>query len=673
MSRVANAGREWVRRNAPVLALCSFAFVAALLVHRGLFPYLSGDHDEPVYRYQAQMLLDGHVTLPAATHGYFFRPWLTGQVGDRLVVAFSPGWPAMLAAGQALAGSMLVSVGLAAAGAALACFGFATEVLGDRRRALLAAAIFAGSPFFLVLAGTFLNYVVASALELAAGWALLRGLRLGSARLLVLAGAFAGLAFLTRPYDILLFAVPFGGYLLWEHRASLRQLARRLVPMVSGALPFVALMLVYNAAVCGSPLRFPTTAQNGGRAGFFFGDMALAADTAEVPYYPSVAIESLWKNSRTVPSWVLGGAITLVLSAAGAAALLRSRRAVGWLLVAMVLVFPLGYLFWWASYLTTKGATAGLGPHYYLPMVPPLAILAAVALAEMWRRRKAMTTALVSTGLVLTVVAAIPKVDEKIDGARSSRAYLRSVEREVERHGGGPSIVVLEQDPSPYVMDPFPYLANRPDLTGDTLYATYRGADTIDLVRDHPDRTVLRLVHRLEGFQALDDVAITAKPATFVAGDEVRAHVRITNVTGAPTVVAYVAVGLHAERWVLDTDSSPGAVYDVTWRISASGASFDGPRADPLAPSGPTRALDALGHRGVLRIGAAFADSADALVAGGAAHSERRYPFRTVEPGSGSGPPTVEVLLADEEWQRFTGPDGGWLPVAVSDVLTAGW
>ena len=35
------------------------AFVAAIAIQRNVFPFYSGDHDEPVYRFQAEMLRDG--------------------------------------------------------------------------------------------------------------------------------------------------------------------------------------------------------------------------------------------------------------------------------------------------------------------------------------------------------------------------------------------------------------------------------------------------------------------------------------------------------------------------------------------------------------------------------------------------------------------------------------
>src|SRR5689334_9271829 len=121
-----------------VAALAVLAFIAAIAVQRNVYPFYSGDHDEPVYRYQAQMLADGHISIPLAQNE-FFRPWLSGPHDDHLVMAFTPGWPAALMVADVATGSMLVALGAAAALLVVAGYWFARELLGSRSRAALAA------------------------------------------------------------------------------------------------------------------------------------------------------------------------------------------------------------------------------------------------------------------------------------------------------------------------------------------------------------------------------------------------------------------------------------------------------------------------------------------------------------------------------------------------------
>lgn len=654
---VAARRRSWLRRHRAVLLLAAVAFVASLLVHQRLLPHYSGDHDEPVYRFQAEMLLDGKLTLSAAEQQHFFRPWLSGQVGDRIVMAFSPGWPAVLALSRLLTGSMLTAVALSAAGAAVACYLFAEELLGDRRVALVAAWVLALSPMFLLLGGTYLNYTFALGLELSTGWMLLRGLRTGRRSWLVGAGVAAGCTLLTRPYDALLVAVLLGAHALWTGRRALPAAFRRLAWVAAGGLPFVAATLVYNAAVCGAPLEFPTTAQSGGHANFFFGYRSIAADMPGYDYSPARALDSLWKNVHTTPTWILGGIVTFGLAAFGLLTVWRKRRDAAALLAGMTVLFPLAYLLWWASLLTVSGALHGLGPHYYFPMFPPLAILAGAAAVELWSRRRALLVAGAAVGLVLTVVSAIPTVDDKLDQARTKGDHAEQVERALDAAGSGDKIAILERQPYPYVMSKWAYLANSPDLHGDVLYAADRGADSVDLVDRFPHRQVVRLVRQFSPGDDISRPALVAKPVTSVRGRELGLQVRAPKPAEPPRyVVAYVRQAGRSARLLLDP-ATPGRDYRVTWRISADGTVTTPDDDDDVA----FRLLDGGGR---VSFGLTFSDSP---VLFWATRTERRYDYRF--PGVGDHR-TVEVLLADEEWYRFP---TGWLPLDLSKSFRADW
>ena len=107
-------------------AIAVIAFVAAIAIQRNVFPFYSGDHDEPVYRFQAEMLRMGEINIPLAQN-QFFRPWLSGPAHGHLVMAFQPGWPSLLMVADVLTGSMLVALGTAAALATFAAFAFAAS------------------------------------------------------------------------------------------------------------------------------------------------------------------------------------------------------------------------------------------------------------------------------------------------------------------------------------------------------------------------------------------------------------------------------------------------------------------------------------------------------------------------------------------------------------------
>jgi hypothetical protein len=168
------------------------ALAAFLVMQYRWFPHLSKDNDEPVYLFQAQVLRDGHLTLPAGDLGLSFRPWMSGIIGDRTVLVFPPGWPAVLALGTLVLPFKVVGALAALYGlAAVYLLGF--EVTRDRVAALAAAAFVGLSPLMLILGGTALSYPFAMGTGALAGTLALRASRTGDRRLLAGAGALAGL------------------------------------------------------------------------------------------------------------------------------------------------------------------------------------------------------------------------------------------------------------------------------------------------------------------------------------------------------------------------------------------------------------------------------------------------------------------------------------------------
>jgi Dolichyl-phosphate-mannose-protein mannosyltransferase len=635
--------------------LAVVAFASAIAIQRNVFPYYSGDHDEPVYRYQADMMRDGDLNVPLAQNE-FFRPWLSGPRDDHLVMAFGPGWPAVLMVADVTTGSMLVGLGFAAALTVVAGFGFARELLGSAGRAALATAILSLSPFVLMLSGTYLSYVIGLALYLVFGALLLRALRTDSPILLVLAGFVIGGAFLTRPYDAVLFAVPFAVYIVATRRHDRAKLAKIAGWFALGLAPTIVIALLYNLATTGTLLEFPVSVQSGGFSKFGFGIRSIGPDTPKLNYTVQEAVESMGTNLWAVPTWLFGTYLTLALSAYGAFRLWKAERAICGLLLGLTFIFPVGYLAWWASSLTTNGALTGLGPHYYVPMLVPLAIFAAYGIAELAVHRRAVLIGGVVVAIVLTGIAVQPKIAEQRRVAKASRIYSHQLQRGLKQRDGQPALVIQERRKSSYIMEPYPFLANPPDLKADVLYARDRGPLNVDLIDRTKDRRVYRIVRELAPGNPLGQLPVVLKPQSVQRGSTLVVHSRIVNTSGKSTVTAYARLGKDAQRRVLDTRSARGDSYDVEWTLSPHGLTYHGPAALRIKP------LKAGKVKGQLVIGASFAKSTvvrdpDAV--------ERRYYARITRDGAGG----VELLTADEEWTRFGAPVHAWLPITVNASL----
>ena len=101
-------------------ALAVLAVVAgalAVLTDLALFPLYSLNRDDSVYVAMARLLETGAVTLPADHDA--FRPWASAVVGDRIVLKYTPPWPAVIAAGDLLTGSPRAALAVSAAAAAV--------------------------------------------------------------------------------------------------------------------------------------------------------------------------------------------------------------------------------------------------------------------------------------------------------------------------------------------------------------------------------------------------------------------------------------------------------------------------------------------------------------------------------------------------------------------------
>jgi len=397
------------------------------------------------------MLLHGKLTLPAARYGEFFRPWLSGERHGLLFTEYQFGLPVLLAAFVAVLGSVHTGVAAVAGLTVLALYGFTDELLGDTKVALTAAAIYVVTPIFMVQSALVLTYGVTVLCLLSAGWAPLRGARLTSVRYFVVGGLFLGAVVLTRPFDALLFGVPVAPLVLvrLERAQRLRLLVRAGAAVALGILPFVAVTLWYNAATTGSLLSFPN-------------------NTAD-PLNTFGARSSLGANLWSVPSWLFGGPVALVLCVIGLGGS-RLRRGERLVLLAMFAIFPAGYLFWWATRLSAAFATNGLGPHYYLPGMVGLVVLSALGPVRI-PTRPAVTIATA----VARVAATGWAVPDKITDARRTTDEYEHVKALVPPNLDHALVFIYDK---PYPLAAWPFLQDQRTSTAGSSTPSTEGYAT---------------------------------------------------------------------------------------------------------------------------------------------------------------------------------------------------
>ena len=480
---------RWRQPLSIVIGLAIVSFVLSLVVAHHLFPFLSANNDEAVYLFQARVFRSGHLTLPAAPYNDYFRPWMSAEHDQKLVLVFQPVFPALLALSDLIFGSMRIALGLISAGSVLLVYALGRELRLTSRARVIACALFALSPFVVIQSALYLEYVFAVALEMAVLTLLLAGLRSTAgarARRLGGAGLVYGLLIFTRPLEGLMLGVAMALYLLVRERTLRRALGSLVWPAV-GALPIVVLMLVYNAHLTGSPLRFPLWAI-GGDNSFGFGQRNVVAGSPLIDVTFLNALKALHQNVRSLPHWVFGSLFVIPLGVYGFWQRRHDTTTV--LLVAIGVLFPLGYVFYWGNLLIVNGRKQ-IGPHYYMAMLIPTVVFTAVALERLWQYRRAWAAVVVTALIIATVVELPDKIDRNQHFTDVYRAEQNTIDDTV---AGNAAVVIVPITPDGgYLLHPRGWLTNSLALTDRVLYAADRGPANLELSTRFPDRKIYRL------------------------------------------------------------------------------------------------------------------------------------------------------------------------------------
>ena len=531
----------WLPAWTAEVLLAAAAAVAVAAVHASVFPDLSVNHDEGVYLQQAALLLDGQLVLRAGDLADAVRPWFFVQDGGELYPKYTPVTAAVFAAGKLLAGSYA---------AALPAVAFANVLLAvlivqaafDRRTGLVAGALVAASPLFLVTSATFLSYAPATALNLLFALGYLRAVRRESLRWAALAGFAVGLAFFARPYTAVLFAAPFVAHALlatvgawrFRDRAALGVVVRRNAVVAALGLAFVAVALAYNWRLTGDPLVFPYQAF-APQDGVGFGERRILGH--EVDYTVGLG---LWANARVLrvlaTDWFVAPPLGALLAVGGAVAVLARLHERWWgrslpallparslsddgvraLLLGVALSVVAGNVAFWGNLnvlgnpiVAGDGLIASLGPFYHFDLLLPLSAFAAHAAllgADRVRgavvartdRRHATAVAIAALLVVAPLAAAdAGAVDDRLDrnaatAERLDRAYGPFADRSFDR-----ALVFLPTPYGDWLNHPLQRLRNDPDLDGPVVYALDRDAEgNLAVVDAYPDRRLYRYTYR---------------------------------------------------------------------------------------------------------------------------------------------------------------------------------
>ncbi|MET0903840.1 MAG: hypothetical protein ABWZ52_11415 [Acidimicrobiales bacterium] len=459
-----------------------------------VLPELSANSDEGLYLLQAETLASGRLAPEApSVDPASYQPWFSAERDGRYLLKYAPVHASVLAASDVATGSQRPALGAIAAAQVALVIALALELGAGHRAALLAGALFALAPLALQLDITYLSYGTSLALLLGAATLTARAWRTGARWAAVGAGLCWGLAAFARPYDAALMGVAMtaaAGVVLARRRVGQWQ---RLAPLVGlaalGAVGPLLASLGFNDAMTGDALQLPfqiLEARDGPGLGL---RRSLPTD-GYVDYTLGRAVSSFGRNLLLVSAWGAGGLLGACLAVA---TLVRGRLRGGPLVVALLVVWSVGYALFWGSYVAAflwDGALF-LGPFYYLPMVAMLAIPAGVALDDLWRWRTAVAAFAVLGAGALSLAVVVPRLAEQHERSEPRSEVAEVLAREVE----GPALVFVPPAYGPFLQNPLSFLRNQPGLDGRVLYAVDRGEAVNRRVQAaHPERRAYRLV-----------------------------------------------------------------------------------------------------------------------------------------------------------------------------------
>jgi hypothetical protein len=357
-----------------------------------------------------------------------------------------------------------------------------------------------------------------------------------------------------------------------------------------------------------------------------------------------------------VPQFLVGSYVGLLAALAGL--WLRRRDRTTWLLLGMMVVFPLGYFMFWGNRLASGFAYLS-GPLYFIPLFVPLCIFIATALIALWQRRRALLVLL----LVVMAIATAPFLYDK-----SAMNHHISVAQEPWQHSTdslpGKSLVII-RDSGPYLLHINPFSQNSPDLDGRVLYAVDRGPESFGLIDRYPDRTPY--IQRTSD-PALDDAihhpdasppVISLLPVKVVSGPAVTLSVHVGNPRNQASVVAVLTIGNQVEQRTLTPSPTGDGTYETRWILVPDGTAVTSAAAsaDAIPVSG----------KGTFTVTGASGPTAAAALGG--QQVRQRYAFR-VHDGAVQvlNPPRKTVVRPEPEKGRIVLRDVGRLTTLHVDV-----
>ena len=377
------------RLNLNWFVLISAIWVSASSVILNLTVYQSHPHipDEVVYMYQARMLAQGQLSMPAPPVPEAFSIYLMQFNAGRWYPAPPVGWPAALALGTWLGAPWLVNPLLAGANVLLAYL--VVSELYDRRLARMVVLLLCLSPWFIFMAMSFMTHTLTLTCALMAVLGVIRARQTGRAGWAWSAGLALGVCSLIRPLEALILAGLLGLWALGIGGARLP--LRAIIGLILSTGLVAALVFPYNLLLTGSWKIFPINQYTDERFGvnsnaYGFGpDRGMGWAIDPFPGHAPVdgllnANLNIFQINTELFGWSMGS-----LWPVSVFLVLRKYKTPDLLMMSVIGAIFIAFFFYYFS------GGPDFGARYWFLMIVPLVVLSVRGLFELGNRITALS------------------------------------------------------------------------------------------------------------------------------------------------------------------------------------------------------------------------------------------------------------------------------------------
>lgn len=378
-------GPSRLGKGADSIAVICAAWIIGIAVLLATFSYEKHPHipDEFAYIYQSNYFSEGRLHSPAPPVPEAVEAFLIDCNNERCISPLPPGWPIVLALGALYEAHWLVNPILA--GINVLLLYILLHLLYDRYTARLGILLLSTSPWYLLMAMSFLTHVFSLTCALIAALAVTQMYRHRNSFWGIPGGLAIGMLSLTRPLEGLMVACTLGVAALFipGKRMRLAPAATLTISSMAGGTA----TLLYNQALTGNPFRFPVMA---------YLDKVFGPGVNALGFGPDRGVQ--WGGIDPFPGHGLADvivnallnldAINIELFGWGVGSLLplgllfllrksgRFDHIDRWMLGFIAVIFGFQSLYWFAG-------AASFGARYYFLAIVPLVALTARAVRHL--------------------------------------------------------------------------------------------------------------------------------------------------------------------------------------------------------------------------------------------------------------------------------------------------